>query len=51
MPAKSLTSSDVSNIDRWIENLLDCKPLTEFEVKLLCEKVNLLLSLNYIVYF
>ncbi len=40
MPAKSLTSSDVSNIDKWIETLLDCKPLSEHEVKLLCEKVN-----------
>eukprot|EP01031_Cornospumella_fuschlensis_P044056 gene44056-53862_t len=29
--------SSVNDLDRWIEKLNDCKPLTETEVKLLCE--------------
>ena len=27
------------DIDRWIEKLSDCKPLTEAEVKQLCDQV------------
>ena len=33
------TLSDSSNIDRQIEQLMECKLLTESEVKSLCEKV------------
>ena len=28
-----------SSLDRWIAELMDCKPLTEAEVESLCEKV------------
>ena len=33
------TSSDLSNLDRQIEQLMECKPLADIEVKVLCEKV------------
>jgi len=26
-------------LDQWIEQLMDCKPLTEAQVKTLCDKV------------
>jgi hypothetical protein len=29
----------VSTVEAWIEKLFECKPLTELEVKQLCEKV------------
>lgn len=35
-----LATSAVNDIDKWIERLYDCKPLTEAEVKLLCEQVS-----------
>lgn len=38
MPPK-LSSADVSNLDKWIESLIQCKPLAENEVKILCDKV------------
>ena len=41
MPLK-LSPADISNIDKQIETLLECKPLSEAEVKALCEKVNLI---------
>jgi hypothetical protein len=28
-----------TDLDKWIEKLSDCKPLTETEIKLLCEQV------------
>lgn len=39
MSGKSLNNSDISNLDRQIADLMDCKPLPEAEVKFLCEKV------------
>ena len=30
---------DYRTLDRWIAELMDCKPLTESEVESLCEKV------------
>jgi hypothetical protein len=30
---------DHTDVDRWIEQLLQCKPLSEKEVEALCEKV------------
>ena len=33
------TMSDPTTLDRWIQELMDCKPLTESEVESLCEKV------------
>lgn len=31
----------VNDLDKWIEKLNDCKPLTEAEVKQLCDMVSL----------
>ena len=31
--------SDVNNLDNFIEQLMNCKPLKECEVRFLCEKV------------
>ena len=33
------TSNMALSLDRWISELMDCKPLTEGEVESLCEKV------------
>jgi hypothetical protein len=35
----NISSSDTNNLDAFIEQLLNCKPLRENEVKFLCEKV------------
>jgi glutamate synthase domain-containing protein 2 len=35
----SFSSSDINNLDNFIEQLSKCKPLKETEVKFLCEKV------------
>jgi hypothetical protein len=35
-----LNMGDIQNLDRQIEILMECKPLSETEVKLLCEKVS-----------
>jgi len=43
MTAK-LANSDVTNLDRQIEHLLECKPLPEAEVKALCEKAKEILT-------
>ena len=34
-----LSTGDIGNLDRQIEILMDCKPLSETEVKQLCDKV------------
>lgn len=34
-----INSSDANNYDAQIEQLMQCKPLKEHEVKILCEKV------------
>jgi len=39
-----LANSDVMNLDRQIEHLLECKPLPEAEVKALCEKAKEILT-------
>ncbi len=36
----NISSSDTNNLDAFIEQLLNCKPLRENEVKFLCEKVS-----------
>ena len=36
----AISSTDIGNLDKYIEQLMDCKPLGEAEVKSLCEKVN-----------
>ena len=35
-----LTNNDISNLDKQISELMECKPLPEADVKFLCEKVN-----------
>lgn len=35
----NISSSEIGNLDSFIEQLLNCKPLRENEVKFLCEKV------------
>ena len=34
-----LTKTEISDLDKWIEQLKECKPLEECQVKVLCEKV------------
>lgn len=34
-----LSQGEINNLDRYIEQLLQCKPLSEVEVKTLCDKV------------
>ena len=34
-----LSQVEINNLDRYIEQLLQCKPLSEVEVKNLCDKV------------
>ena len=36
------STSDILNLDKQIEQLMDCKLLSEAEVKALCDKVNLI---------
>ena len=36
----NLNGNEINNIDAQIEQLMNCKPLKEIEVKFLCEKVN-----------
>jgi hypothetical protein len=33
-------SESVNDLDKWIEKLNECKPLTENEIKALCEMVS-----------
>ena len=40
---------EISDLDKWIEQLKECKPLEECQVKILCEKV-IFLNLFYIYY-
>ena len=46
-----LSKKDFADLDKWIEQLKNCQPLEECQVKILCEKVkynkNLLLKKNY----
>jgi len=37
--AELVASSGGHDLDKWIERLYDCKPLSEAEVKSLCEQV------------
>jgi hypothetical protein len=34
-----LSKTDISDFDKWIEQLKNCQPLEESQVKVLCEKV------------
>ena len=44
-----LTKNEISDLDKWIEQLKECKPLEECQVKILCEKV-IFLNSFYIHY-
>ena len=35
-----LSKSEIADLDKWIEQLKQCQPLEECQVKILCEKVN-----------
>lgn len=35
-----MNSNDAANLDKFIETLMECKPLRESEVKFICEKVS-----------
>ncbi len=35
-----LSKSEIADLDKWIEQLKECQPLEECQVKTLCEKVN-----------
>jgi len=39
-----LNNEDISILDRQIEQLIDFKPVPEHEVKILCEKVRLIIE-------
>ena len=34
-----LSKTEISDLDKWIEQLKECQPLEECQVKILCEKV------------
>ena len=34
-----LSKTEISDLDKWIEQLKECQPLEECQVKVLCEKV------------
>ena len=36
----SLTMSEIQTLDKQIDQLLECKPISEQEVKQLCDKVS-----------
>jgi hypothetical protein len=38
MPPK-LSGQEIGNFDKYIETLMQCKPLSEADVKILCDKV------------
>ena len=44
-----LTKTEISDLDKWIEQLKECKPLEECQVKVLCEKVLQNFSYNLLI--
>ena len=43
-----LTKNEINDLDKWIEQLKECQPLEECQVKILCEKViNIILKLIF----
>ena len=44
-----LSKTEISDLDKWIEQLKECQPLEECQVKILCEKVKIKLY-NIIFY-
>ena len=45
-PAPVLEPTTVPTIDGWIENLMNCKQLSELDVQRLCEKAREVLTLE-----
>ena len=39
--------TSAKELDQWVEQLMQCKQLTENQVKTLCEKVPLLVKFGY----
>ena len=35
----NISKNEISDLDKWIEQLKQCQPLEECQVKTLCEKV------------
>ena len=50
-----LSKTEIADLDKWIEQLKECQPLQECQVKILCEKVkknyNNLLKSNIYIFF
>ena len=44
-----LTKTDIADLDKWIEQLKECKPLEECQVKVLCEKVLQITNIIFIL--
>jgi hypothetical protein len=49
-----LSKSEIADLDKWIEQLKECQPLEECQVKTLCEKVinkfyNIIFYINIII--
>jgi len=49
-PGTIQTGTGGNDIDAWIERLYNCKPLSETEVKSLCEKVKIFVYNVIILY-
>ena len=43
-----LSKTEINDLDKWIEQLKQCQPLEECQVKILCEKVINLIYKNNI---
>ena len=43
-----LLKGEISDLDKWIEQLKNCEPLEECQVKTLCDKVNNKNIFNYL---
>ena len=43
-----LSKGEISDLDKWIEQLKNCEPLEECQVKTLCDKVNNKKFFNYL---
>ena len=37
-----LSKQEIGDLDKWIAQLKECQPLEECQVKILCEKVNII---------
>ena len=44
MASAGINFEEISNLDSSIEVLLSCKPLTESQIKVLCDKVSHMLN-------